>query len=162
MGKRGPPPKPLALKDLAGTRRSDREAPNVPEPEPGVPELPANWGEDVPWGPMAVEEYFYMAPRLKAIGLLTEIDRPSFLLYCDAWGRWIYYRRRIGREGSLTRNPSTGALTRHPSTILAAQALTDLKRFLSLFGLSPADRTKVSATKTGAEKKNPFAKLGAG
>jgi P27 family predicted phage terminase small subunit len=147
---------------LAGTRRPDREAPNAPEPEPGIPELPAGWGEDVPWGKEAVQEYFFMGPALTAMGLLARIDRPSFLAYCDAWGRWIYYRRRIGREGSLTRNLSTGALTRHPTTFLAQQALADMKRFLALFGLSPSDRTRVSSARPDQPRVNPFAQLGSG
>jgi P27 family predicted phage terminase small subunit len=150
------------LKDLAGTRRRDREAPNAPEPDPGIPELPASWGEDVPWGKWAVEEYFFMAPALKEMGLLSKIDRPSFLAYCDSWGRWIYYRRRVGKEGSLHANAATGALTRHPTTLLMNQALSDVKRFLALFGLSPADRTRVSASTDAGRKRNPFADLGAG
>lgn len=40
MGRRGPPPKPSALKKAQGTYRPDRAALREVEPTPGVPEMP--------------------------------------------------------------------------------------------------------------------------
>lgn len=158
MGRRGPAPKPSQLKDLEGTRRPDREASNQPSPDPGIPELPAGWAREAPWAKLAVAEYRFISPRLKRLGLLSEIDRAALLAYCDAYGRWIYYRRRVWKSGSLQKSPK-GMWLQHPNVSLMNRALDDVKRFLALFGLSPADRTRVSAMKPEEEKKNPFLEL---
>lgn len=143
MGKRGPKPKPTVLKKIEGTYRPDREATNAPSPEPGIPEMPDGWG-DVRWGPIAVAEFYRITPALRDLGLLTRVDRASILAYCDSWGRWCYWRERAsagddGAERSMDR------------------ALDDLRKTLALFGLSPADRTRV--TSVGGlqqQTRNPF------
>ena len=156
MGRRGPAPKPTVLKHIEGTYRKDREAKDAPRPEPGVPEIPEGWGEAVPWGSIAVAEYYAITPWLLETGLLSKGDRAALLAYCDSWGRWCHYRERVGREGeeveivkgvSRKGDAVMGTVT-NPAVWHMNRALADAKKFLALFGLSPADRTRVSAQPT--------------
>ena len=143
MGRRGPAPKPKALKLLQGTHRADREATNAPEPEPGIPEIPDGWG-DVRWGGEAVAEFYRITPALKGLGLLTKVDRAAILAYCDAWGRWCHWR---GKASEAQDDSTEKRMNR---------AFDDLRQMLQRFGLSPADRTRVTSLAGKQQDRNPF------
>jgi P27 family predicted phage terminase small subunit len=147
----------MALKKLEGTVRADRTTPNAPEPEPGIPDLPQGFGEATPWGHHSVAEYWRMAGALKDIGLLSEIDRPSFLLYCDSFGRWMHYREMIGKHGDTQLIGEDQRAYASVYVGLMNKASDEMRKTLALFGLSPADRTRVSAAKK-KQPDNPFAK----
>lgn len=143
MGKRGPKPKPTALKKIQGTYQPSREAPNAPDPEPGIPEIPEGWAEESNWGEEAVREYYRITPTLKDLGLITKVDRAAILQYCDSWGRWCLWRKMA----SMGVNGAEANMNR---------AFDDLRKSLTLFGLSPADRTRVTSLAGAAQTRNPF------
>jgi P27 family predicted phage terminase small subunit len=97
-----------------------------------------------------------MSRALKDIGLLSEIDRAAFLLYCDAWARWMHYRNMIGERGD-TQMSAGGFESQNSYVQMMNKAADEMRRTLSLFGLSPADRTRVSASQK-KQPDNPFAK----
>lgn len=88
MGKRGPLPKPTALKILEGNP-GKRKIKDTGEPMPNVLDVipdPPEW-----LMPDAVDEWNKLAPSLMALGLLTEVDLSAFATLCQNWGyllRW--------------------------------------------------------------------------
>ncbi|TVS18954.1 MAG: phage terminase small subunit P27 family [Gammaproteobacteria bacterium] len=160
MGLRGPKPKPTALKKLEGTYRADREAPNAPEVEPGLPDLPEGW-EDAPWSDHATKEYWHIGPQLVRLGLLSEVDRAAFLSYCDYWGRWMYYRGQVAKHGDK-QTTAGGFESQSADVQMMNKAQEGVKKCLAMFGLSPADRTRVSSGIKQDQEENPFKKLAKG
>lgn len=92
MGRRGPHPKPNALRQLAGQPLK----PNTPIPQAGVPTCP-NWlkGE-------AKSEWRRVVAELVAIpDLLTLVDRSVLASYCQHYARWREAERAIDKDGSI-------------------------------------------------------------
>lgn len=129
----------------------------MPEADPGIPELPEGWATAAPWREAAAAEYELMGPILRDMGLLSEIDRAAFLEYCDAWGRKEYWTRRVAEDGAVQVTES-GYEAQRPAVTFMNRASDDLKKYLGLFGLSPSDRTRVSAS-APAKKKDPTEKF---
>jgi len=154
VGKRGPAPTPVKVLQLRGTYRKDRDAPNpVDPPRPAKPPSCPSWfgmdveGErDVEWARYARSEYRRLSRKLLDLGLLTEVDRDALLAYCDAVGRWRYWRAELGRLGSWNQITESGYVAPRPEVSYMNKALEDMRRWGALFGLSPSDRRNVSAT----------------
>lgn len=113
---RGRKPKPTALKILEGAQpcRINRHEPSVPPP---ADLAPPRWLEG-----QAVDHWHELAPMLHRSGLLTEADRHSLALLCEAFGRFradptderardLY--RRMAVEFGLT--PSSRSRLRAPA-----------------------------------------------
>jgi P27 family predicted phage terminase small subunit len=84
-------------------------------------------------------------PELHALGLLTEVDRAALALYCASYGRWVEAEKQLASNGLTVLSPS-GYEQKSPWLTIADKAMEQLRRFISEFGLSPASRTRVSAT----------------
>lgn len=138
MGKRGPAPKPTHLKVVEGTYRKDRAAKNEPRPEPGAPNCPTWLHRE------AKREWRRIVPELERLGLLTELDRAALAAYCQSYADWYEAERRIRRSGTI-QVTDTGYIAPHPAVGQKNQAMQRMKQYLALFGLSPSDRTRVSA-----------------
>lgn len=135
MGKRGPAPKPTALRLLHGDQPKRI---NTREPQPlDVPVSKPHW-----LSPLAEEEWDRLAPHLVAMGTFKATDEAVFAAYCEAVGRF----RRLaevaartaplikGREGTMVKNPVYAQLTAVETTI----------RILAReFGLTPAARAGI-------------------
>lgn len=116
MAKRGPKPKPTALKVLDGTRadRINDLEPVYPVPA-GVPE-PPEWLESY-----SKSLWRRLAPLLHGQGILTEADLPAFENLCDLYHRWRTYRDDLS-------------------------ARKEYNRLLTEFGLTPSSRSRIKAT----------------
>ena len=126
----GPPPKPTALKLLAGNP-GKRKLP-VGEVKPAL-------GADVPaWAkaaPALVAEWKRQAPRLLRLGLLTEVDDDALMAMCVLN---LAFQDAVRNEAG-------------PSKL--AFISKELRALWSRFGMTPADRARVTV-KT-PEKKDP-------
>jgi P27 family predicted phage terminase small subunit len=149
MGKRGPAPKPTALKLLQGTYRQDRAARNEPVPEVSVPSCPSWLHAE------AKREWRRIVPELERLGLITTIDRAALAAYCQAYAEWWEMERDIAQNGrwQLT---ETGYEAQRPAVSIRSKALDHMKAFLKEFGLTPSSRTRVSSDKKDAPSGNPF------
>src|SRR4051812_38548487 len=87
MGKRGPQPKPSALKKMQGTYRADRAAVNEFTPTLGLPE-PPDW-LDVG----ALEEWQRIVPELEKAGVLSLVDGAALEGYCSNFALAVRYQR---------------------------------------------------------------------
>lgn len=142
MGRRGPPPKPTALRLLSGNPSRRPLNPGEPQPKKTRPVCPA-WLKDE-----AKREWRRVVPELERLGLLTIVDRAELAGYCQAWARWQEAEQAIDKYGTVLKTPQ-GFVQTSPYVTQARNALETMRRFASDFGFSPSARSRVSS---GAEE----------
>ena len=135
--RRGPKPIPTKLKLARGSRRVAGRI--EPQPKPVRPSCPSQLTET------ARNEWRRMAPRLERLGLLTHLDRAALAGYCQSWADWIEARQAIGDSATVVKAPD-GGLMLNPYLKVATTAARQMREFGALFGMSPSDRTHVSAS----------------
>lgn len=136
MGKRGPPPKPSALKKLEGTHRPDRVARREMSPPPGTPECPKHLCK------LARQEWERVVPLLEASRVLTLIDQATLADYCAAHALAIRATRAYRKAGLTIVTPQ--GILRHPAVGIAIAARAQARLLAAEFGMTPAARTRVS------------------
>lgn len=146
MGRRGPPPKPSALKKLEGTFRPDRAAPREVSPPPGVPDAPEWLDEE------ARAEWERIVPHLAKLRILAEIDRGTLADYCTAHSLAVASTVEYQREGLMVDTPH--GPRKHPLIKVAQEARAQARVLAQEFGLSPSSRTRISAPPKPAEGDN--------
>jgi P27 family predicted phage terminase small subunit len=144
----GPPPKPTALRMLEGnpSRRPLNDA--EPKPKAQAPKCPAWLHVD------AKREWRRLAPKLEALGLLTEVDGTALAAYCQAYARWKEAEEVIEREGLTFTMEKTGYTGPRPEVAISRQSVQIMKAFCAEFGLTPASRSRLRAAPP--EEKDPF------
>ena len=145
MGRRGPPPKPTALKVLEGN--PGKQKINKGEPQPPVPDA-------IPKPPSrllreAKAEWRRLAPALVALGLLTEVDTSAFAELCQNYAYYLITDKKIMELGdsgvtAMQKTPS-GYVQQHPLLSLRRQYYELWRKGLADFGLTPASRVRLSA-----------------
>lgn len=125
---RGRPPKPTALKVLAGNPGHRRL--NEQEPKPA---LGATIPEYLLRFPDAAAAWKRWAPKLQDLGVLTEIDAPAFGRLCRLWAE-----------------DQARAIERHPSD---PRLLVEIRHLEGRFGMTPADRARIKAEPKKAKSK---------
>ena len=138
MTKRGAKPVPTRLKVLRGTDRPDRRNPDEPVVKPAIPPCPPHLGAE------AKREWRRASKRLAAVGLLTEIDRAAFALYCDSYGRWVEATQAVQTYGLMVKSPN-GFPMQSPYLAVANKAAEQMRLLLGEFGMTPASRARVHA-----------------
>lgn len=81
MGQRGPLPQPDNVRLIRGTAAHNGPAKPRPRAVPAIPDAPQLDDE-------AKAEWARVAPELKRLGLLSNLDRAALTVYADAWSRW--------------------------------------------------------------------------
>ena len=159
MAKPGPQPVPSAMKRLKGNPGHRPISDDEPKPlvSPGVPG-PPDWLEAY-----AKDEWGVVAPELHRMGLLTLVDLTAFAAYCQSYARWRTAEEWITEHGEaieiLDRKGKVRNVIRAQQCQTSREALADMNRFGSQFGLSPSARTSIHAAPT-AKTVNKFKKLG--
>lgn len=144
MGKRGPAPKPTALRLLHGDRPA-RTNFDEPKPEPGRPECPDEVSDEV----RAIWDY--TLDQLIVMGVATKADRDALLVYCEAV---VTHRRAsaiLARSQVLVPGAMAGTIVRNPAVQIQRDAAAVIKAFASEFGFTPSARSEI---RTGAAKSN--------
>ncbi len=136
MGRRGPPPKPSALKKLQGTYRKDRAARNEIEPKKGCPDRPTGLDK------IARERWDLLAPQLVELGVLTLVDGSVLEGFCRHYSRAVQADRAIDKHGMIVETPFGPKL--NPAVRVSRESWTVLNQLGSKLGLSPADRARLS------------------
>ncbi len=134
--KRGPKPKPTALKILAGNPGKRPLPADEPKPDPGVPRRPSHVQ-----GP-ALAIWNQMSKRLHKLGVLTADDGPALACLCCA----IEIHRRVIdelRQSELIDNTGKGRAMRNPLIDAANSTSVVVNRWLAEFGLTPSARPRV-------------------
>ncbi len=138
MARRGPAPKPTALKALAGNPGKRSLNRREPQPKPGLPRCPAQLSEE------AKREWKRISKELATLGLLTRLDRAALAAYCQAWGRWLEAEERLRQHGVIVKSPN-GFPVQSPYLAVANKAMAQMSKLLVEFGLSPSSRSRIQS-----------------
>ena len=142
----GRPRKPTALKLVGGTDRLDRKVASEPQPPVVeiVPPAPEHFSSD------EAEFWNTMAELLTDMGVLTAADMPAFELLNSTRSEMLargFDLAALGGTTYETRSAKDGFMRRaHPEAAQYADAQRRYLHLLAQFGLTPAARTKVSAS----------------
>lgn len=139
---RGPPPTPTALKIARGNTRTSA---GEPKPRRVAPKPPAHLSAE------AAEQWPRLVRLLMPLGVLTEADGDALAAYCAAYARWADAERHLTEDGVIVKSP-TGYPIQNPYLAVANKALEQMDRYLSKFGMTPADRTRVRVEAAGEAK----------
>lgn len=135
----GPPPKPTGLKRLTGNPGKRALPKHEPKPRAGRPACPS-------WLPAeARREWRRIVPELEAMGVLTRADGSALMGYCLAVADVRAAQEVLDSEGT-TYTTASGYVAQRPEVSMKRQALAQMKAFLTEFGLTPASRTRITAT----------------
>jgi P27 family predicted phage terminase small subunit len=145
MGRRGPAPKPTALRILQGNPGKTKLNPSEPQP-PAAPELlsPPAWLVKE-----AKEAWMRLRPDLPWLSL-ADVD--LFAAYCSSYARWretqdfldengLTYE--IRGEGVKGRPGPVKCVQQYPQVAIARQSLQLMCKLAGELGLSPAARTRI-------------------
>lgn len=137
MGKRGPRPQATKLRILAGN--PGKRPLNQQEPQPAEiqPPPPPEWLDDE-----AKTFWRDLAPKLSAVGCLTELDLPKLEGMAYWWSRWRSAVADVAKLGAIVRTGQGGAI-RNPNCIEREHCWQEFARLASQFPMSPADRTAI-------------------
>jgi P27 family predicted phage terminase small subunit len=148
-------PKPTAIKVLTGN--PGKRPLNEREPQPtGVPTCPQFLNK------IAKQEWRRIAKELKAMGLLTSVDRVALACYCMAWSRVVMAEQKIAETGMayMTRgaNGEPRNLVQSPYVGIANRGMEICHKFLTEFGLTPSSRSRVKVP-VSLEQQSEWAEL---
>jgi P27 family predicted phage terminase small subunit len=137
---RGPAPKPTALKNIQGNPGKRRTSKSEPKPEAGSIACPAWLDQD------AKAFWKSVAPRLKKLGLLTEIDTEALAVTATAWSIWRKAVKVAATKKGMVESTIAGGNKKSPEVAIAAEFFKILKSYAAEFGMTPASRTRLQIT----------------
>jgi len=156
MGRRGPPPKPTALKLLEGNPGKQKLNKAEPKPPalPKIPKAPSRLLAD------AKKEWRRLASALVGMDVLTEIDFTAFAELCQNYAYYLITDKKIlslGTEGVYAmQETNTGYIQQHPLLSLRRQYYDQWRRGLADFGLTPAARSRLVVGDANAGADDPM------
>lgn len=134
---------PTRLKMLAGN--PGKRPLNDAEPQP-IADATSWYCPE--WLPKAAKvEWRAVAPELHRLGLLTRIDRSALAAYCAAVARWHAAESDVAERGILVERSDGSGLDRNPALGVIRDAVDQLRKFASEFGLTPSSRSRLSGAK---------------
>jgi P27 family predicted phage terminase small subunit len=136
------PRKPSALKIIEGTARADRMNPAEPKPSISLLDAPEHLSAQ------ALETWAQVAPILAQMRVLSIADPIALERLCEVYAETRRLRAVIEAEGYTYETASvTGErmLRANPAVAMLADADRRLLAWLRSFGMTPADRGRVSA-----------------
>lgn len=158
MGKRGPAPKPTALRILDGDRNKKRINLDEPHARVGLPVCPDEVSSDVR------QVWDYTLRELSIMGIAFPADRDALLCFCEAV---VTHRRACAvlAQSAILVKGLHGNMVRNPALQIQRDAAMQIKVFAQEFGLTPSARSTIRAQEAGvtreqADAVNPFAGTG--
>jgi P27 family predicted phage terminase small subunit len=134
MGKRGPKPKPAALKLFEGNPGKRRINPEYQPPKAGRDFEAPGWlkGE-------GLREWTRLVGAMSGCGMLSTIDRNALAAYCGLFGRWTECEWMLRREGLASKSGEVS-----PWLKLANELRAQMRPYESEFGMTPGARARVA------------------
>lgn len=148
MGARGPKPLPANVHLLRGNASKKSLGALIDEfrPDVEIPNCPA-----VLW-PEAKKEWRRLAAELQRYGLISKLDRGTLAMCCQEWARWQWAEAKIAEankadpkgEAGMIEVAQSGYRMHSVYLQISVKAEERYEKLKSCFGLSPADRTRVT------------------
>ena len=115
-------------------------------PEVEIPNCPAHLVAE------AKKEYKRVTAELKALNLISKIDRAAIAAYCAAWAEVVHCEEKINKLNKEDPKGEKGYVESTPSGYkqmsvwvqIRNRAYERMMRFASEFGMSPSSRTKAT------------------
>lgn len=153
---------PTVLKLLKGNPGHRPPPEDEPKPEPNIPKCPKHLDKE------ARQEWNRMVKELESLGMLTNLDKAVFALYCQTYSTWAQASRQIQEKGMVfTTAPSTRTLKDgsvkvsggglpivNPYFSIADKAKEQMMKALIEMGMTPSSRSRVKATPPPKEAEN--------
>jgi len=130
---------PTSLKLLNGNPGHRPINQDEPKPQPRLPRAPQHLSE------AAKKEWTRAGRFLLQLGLISDLDLAAFAAYCTAYGRWVEAEQALQTYGVMVKSPNNFPM-QSPYLAVANRAMDQMRSLLSEFGMSPASRTRVSAS----------------
>lgn len=145
-------PLPTNLKILKGTDRPSRINKAEPKPKSDKVTMPSTLS------PAAKKVWKQVSGHLKEAGILTNLDQPALVLYCEAFAKWKEANDYLVKNGPLYKTKN-GHIQPSPFISICGRYFDQCKNMMTEFGMTPSSRTKVKTTKAGEESDDPWDKL---
>ena len=136
--------KPTVLKVLEGNAGKRPLNENEPEPLRDIP-IPPIWLIDE-----AKAEWQRTTPKLINLGLLTDIDIPALIGYCQSWGRYVEAEKYLSDNDSVFITDK-GYMCQVPQVGMAQKYLKQCQSLMLQFGMTPSSRGNMSFPGTDEE-----------
>lgn len=145
MGKRGPKPKPTALKLLHGDfivhpERMNHNEPVLDVAQPEIPDSLGDYGR-AEWGRITKE--------MTELGVISRIERSAIEKYCIAWEKERECEDEVKKEGRFLKFDN-GMIREHPASKAAREYANQCFRALVEFGMTPSSRSRLHVKKKDA------------
>jgi P27 family predicted phage terminase small subunit len=150
--RRGPKPKPTALRRLQGNPGKRGYNHEEPQPPEGMPDCPDHVSGT------AREEWDRLAGVLHAMGVVTLVDRAALAAYCQCYGRWVEAEEKLQATPMLLKT-ATGYVQQSPWLSIANKQLELMGRYMAELGLTPAARSRVAAYANAAIETDRVTKI---
>jgi P27 family predicted phage terminase small subunit len=160
MGRRGPPPKPSALRVLSGN--ASKRSINKSEPKPPTGSVaPPSW---LSGG--SLDAWDQIAPIVEGMKVLTVADAHSLALGCDAYAEVVELRAYLRENGRVYEsrhfqmdadgNTFERVIIRpRPEVSMMQDAWKRARAMFQEFGLTPSSRSRIKTGEPQAEE-DPF------
>ena len=142
-GRSGRRPNPTAIRLLNGNPSGRPLPTNEPRPAVKLPPAPAYLST------VAKAEWRSTGKRLRALGVMTEIDTTALAAYCQAYARWVDAEQQLNKLGVLWESSDDDGIPmfkQSPYLSIANKALEQMQKLLIEFGMTPSSRARVKAT----------------
>ena len=136
---RGRKPKPTEQKRLAGNPGCRPLNENEPPSLDGVPEPP-----EIIQGE-ARAEWYRVCADLKAMGILSQADRPALAAYCNCWAQFVDLADKYDKTGALHK-AMNGKVTRNPLFGMLRETREELRKLATEFGLTPSSKSRLQVS----------------
>jgi P27 family predicted phage terminase small subunit len=135
---KGRKPKPTALKIAQGNPGHRPLNASEPKPQTGAPKCPKHLSKE------AKAVWRRVVPELDRLGLMTGIDLDAMVRYCQACALYDKAVSMIAVKGETQVTPQGIEI---PSVWIniANKASENIRKLAAVFGLTPADRVRLSA-----------------
>ena len=110
-------------------------------------------------GPVAKAEWRRLAGDLASRGLLTNLDRAAFAIYCQAWEHVVQSQELVARHG-LVSEAEDGSCGLSPYFGVLSAATETLTRIAAEFGMTPASRSRIGLPRKSEEYDDGFDRHG--
>jgi P27 family predicted phage terminase small subunit len=142
---RGRKPKPIRIKLLSGNPGKRPLPEDNVKPPRELPRPPA-----ILQG-LARKEWWRIGRTLFDAGLLTQIDVPALVAYCQSYATWCEAQQEIRRSCTVIKS-SKGQPMLSPFLKVANIAWQQWTHILTEFGMTPSSRSRVTIAKSPAEE----------
>ncbi len=141
MGRRGPPPKPTAIRLLDGNPGKRPLNTREPRPRPGVPRSPSDLNDE------GKRVWRRLVAELRRMGVVATVDADALEGYVRTYLRWKAAERFLEEHGAVypirDEQGRIKCMAQFPQVAIARNLLLILKSYQQEFGLTPASRTRL-------------------